>query len=158
MKPTKAQFSTLLAITLAGVAMLVPASMGIYGERLRMFWIWGLYFDTTHGFDFGYAETFLVYVSPAFIATVALGIGHLVHSLVSRTADRGLNQFAGSVLVFLTAFAYFIGMYIGAGTWIYASVPVGLAMATVAGLLGFWAANLTRQERNPERQTTKEGM
>jgi hypothetical protein len=158
MKLTKAQLFTLLAITLAVVSMLVPASMGYYGERIRAYWMWGLYFDTEYGVEFGYAETYLAYLTPAFIVTVALSIGHLVHSLVSKTADKWLNRYAGGVLVFFTAFAYLIGMYIGGGTWIYASVPIGWPIATVAGLFGFWAANLTRQERNPERQTTKEGM
>jgi hypothetical protein len=158
MKLSNSQLYTLLAITFSVVSMLVPASMGEYGERLRASWLWGLYWDSKNGVEFGYAESYLAYLTPSFIVTVALGIGHLVHSLASKTADKWLNQCAGGVLVFFTAFAYFIGIYIGAGMWIYTSVPIGLPMATLAGLFGLWAANLTRQEKNLERQTPKEGM
>jgi hypothetical protein len=158
MKITQAQILTLIAFTLAGVSMAVPAAIGWYGERFRSSWLWGLYFDTTIGFEFGYAESFFVYVTPVSIVTMALGIGHLVHSLVSKSADKWLNRVAGSILVFFTAFSYLIGMYIGGGLFIFTSVPVGLALATVAGLLGFWSSHLMRQEGIPERQPTKEGI
>lgn len=156
---TKAQLLSLLAFTLAIVAMVVPASAGIYGERFQAAWMWGLYFDAKDGeFGFGGGESYFAALTPVFIVTVALGVGHLIHSLVSKTADKWLNRMAGGVLFFFTAFAYLIGMYIGSGFWIVTNVPIGLSIEAVAGLFGLWSANLTRQEKIPERQTPKEGM
>ncbi len=153
-----AKLSTLLSITLAHVAIAVPASMGTYDRTFREFWLWGLVYSSKDGIEFGGIENILALAAPVFLVTVILGIGPLVHSLVSKTADKWLNQYAAGFIIFCTAIAYLSGVYVGAGLFLYGNIPIGLLITFVAGLFGFWAAHLTRQEKASERQTAEKGM